>query len=207
MLGNALWTHSEELGRLFARKDELRGQSFGAIWTSTDTGASISEVEHLIDEKLRAISDITEETACLKEIKDVLDELNSVAHVFRQQIAVVKMMVDDVGMQKRNESRGKPYAPSSDPAARNSSKDMRISAAADTGRAAGPASKDGAPPAGGQDPSVPEHSLEDTEGMYKHMLTTLERRLGDIESLDAKAYRVYKDVSCRLAAPGHEESC
>jgi hypothetical protein len=59
---------------------------------------------------MRAMADITLETASLKEIKDVLDDLNSIAHVFRQQITVMKLMVDDIDIQRRNETRRKLHA-------------------------------------------------------------------------------------------------
>lgn len=39
--------------------------------------------------------DIKEETQCLKEIKDIMDELNSISNVFKQQIQVINVMIEN----------------------------------------------------------------------------------------------------------------
>lgn len=141
------------------------------------------------------MADISQETASLKEIKDVLDELNSIAHVFRQQITVVKLMVDDIGIQRRNETRRKPHA--TPPSKADDSKEPKDKDQADltgTGNSTTKPTNMDKKPLDGRDLDGVDENLEDTEFMYKHMLTALERRLGDIESLDTKAHRVYKDV-------------
>ena len=60
----------------------------------------VSEMEHLIEKEMDALVDITDESECLKEIKDVLDELNSISHVFERQIGVVKSIMNSQRHQK-----------------------------------------------------------------------------------------------------------
>jgi hypothetical protein len=56
---------------------------------------------------MNALVDITKETACLKEIKDILDELNSVSYIFGQQITVVESIIDEVSLLKKIQERDK----------------------------------------------------------------------------------------------------
>jgi hypothetical protein len=51
--------------------------------------ARVSNIQHLIEEKMIALVDITHETEYLIEIKDSLDELNSISYIFREQLGVV----------------------------------------------------------------------------------------------------------------------
>jgi hypothetical protein len=45
--------------------------------------------------ELAQLIDIKEETNCLKEIKDIMDELNSISNVFKQQIQVINVMIEN----------------------------------------------------------------------------------------------------------------
>jgi hypothetical protein len=56
---------------------------------------------------MNALVDITKETVCLKEIKDILDELNSVSYIFGQQITVVESIIDEVSLLKKIQERDK----------------------------------------------------------------------------------------------------
>jgi hypothetical protein len=67
----------------------------------------------LIEYEINALADITEETACLKEIKDILDELNSISYIFGQQIAVVESMVDEASLLKQVQERNQQFKPNS----------------------------------------------------------------------------------------------
>jgi hypothetical protein len=58
---------------------------------------------------MNALADITKETVCLKEIKDILDELNSVSYIFRQQITVVESMVDEALLLKEVQERNRKF--------------------------------------------------------------------------------------------------
>jgi uncharacterized protein (DUF2344 family) len=45
--------------------------------------------------EMNKLVDITRETECLKEIKDILDELNSISSVFKQQVKIVSIIMDE----------------------------------------------------------------------------------------------------------------
>jgi hypothetical protein len=168
------------------------------MWSPKNSSSiSLKELERQTDLLLRAMTDITRETACLKEIKDVSDELNSVANVFRQQIAVVNLMVNDIAVQKRNEGRNKGCNESHVSSKANNpktSKDENHDDAEDTRANTSNRDRLDKKLQANTDYRNYVESYEDMEIMYKSTLAVLERRLGDIESLSAKAFAVYKDV-------------
>jgi len=161
---------------------------------------------------MNALADITEETVCLKEIKDILDELNSVLYIFGQQIAVVESMVDEVSLLKQVQERNRQFTKTSSTAEdsgqggmRKQSENRQIKDENGTTAARGSnPSGNGDNPALGHAKNIsddkPNNSIdgssEDLELKYRRVLKTLRRRNKDIENLKTNAYTVYKDVRC-----------
>lgn len=54
---------------------------------------SVLKIESAIDQEMSTLINISKETSLLREVKDVLDELNSICHVYMEQIKVVKSML------------------------------------------------------------------------------------------------------------------
>jgi len=58
------------------------------------TQHSVLKIESAIDKEMDALINVSEEMSLLREVKDVLDELNSIGHIYVEQIKVVKRMVE-----------------------------------------------------------------------------------------------------------------
>jgi hypothetical protein len=153
------------------------------------------------------MADITKETLCLKVVKDVLDELNSISYIFGQQIAVVQSMVDDIKVQraheekKKNSSTAGALRESNEGNARSQS-NPPIAESSHSPRSY-PLVDNVETTHGGRVQDSIEDSPEDIELKYTQTLTTLTRRNGDIESLKARAHRVYKDVRHKFGPRCH----
>ena len=57
--------------------------------------SSISELENKIETEMNSLVKITRETKVLTEIKDIMDELNTISYNFQQQAKIVNAMVED----------------------------------------------------------------------------------------------------------------
>lgn len=69
--------------------DPLKGKKYGHL--------NSQDIEKRIQAQVSALTNITEETNLLKEIKDILDELNSILIVFQQQELVIQTMTGELG--------------------------------------------------------------------------------------------------------------
>lgn len=63
---------------------------------------SDQDVERRIQDEVSALTNITEETNLLKEIKDILDELSSILLILKEQELVVQSMIteDDLDLEE-----------------------------------------------------------------------------------------------------------
>lgn len=176
-LADSLWEHFEKLQEHLDHKKRLLVQSTGTLLSRNGDRTLLSNVNNDIDMEMRALSDITKETKCLKEIKDIMDELNSISYIFTQQMDVVQSMVDDAEMQQNHNLDG----------GRSHRRGYHDPGHAESSKKAG-----GYKPTGGHYKDVPE----DMEVKYKRLLSTLEKRKRTITHLKDESYRVYQDVSC-----------
>ncbi len=174
---------------------------------------SISKVEQRIEDELKALVDITQETVCLKEIKDILDELNSVSYIFGQQITVVQSIVDEYSLLEIVQDRNTKANKTSNEAEASPPRESR------TARGKGPRAESQEEPgttgnkirARSSNVQPPDkakqvnsiiatfsdeldESAGDAKLKYEEVLKTLKKRTEDIEKLKKNAYTVYKDV-------------
>lgn len=126
---------------------------------------SLPAIELQIELEMSKLVDITEETKCMKEIKDILDELNSISHVFKQQLKIVRAMKVDLSSENAEaatSAKGKDQSP------------------VDIGLNLG---------------DFGEVKNKPKVLQYSQLYRTLKDRDRDIEDLKIEATRVYKEVS------------
>lgn len=148
-----------------------------------ESGTSLG-IGREIEKEMNALVNVTAENDSLKEIKDILDELNSLSHVFQQQ---VKIMNDVVASNTPSKSTSHPND-LNNPTRRPLTKyegDDDFSKAKEKNSSEG---LDGAP-------EVKQDTAKDVRDKYALVLSTLCRREQDIENLKMKAERVYDAVS------------
>ncbi|CZR64777.1 uncharacterized protein PAC_14676 [Phialocephala subalpina] len=128
---------------------------------------TILEIEHLIEHEMNELVDITKETERMKEIKDILDELNIISSIFKQQLKIVKAMAGD-----QADGRTPSFLPSEQPDPSGKGKGIEI-------------------------PNVRDNLQNDTKHStvkYAKLYQTLKGREQDIEDLKTEGTRVYKSI-------------
>jgi hypothetical protein len=94
---NRLWEHSNNMQSL--QKEAVFRKSGGNREPGFDgkKHASLNdhELERMTQAEVSALTNITEETNLLKEIKDILDELSSILLIYKQQETLVDTMGED----------------------------------------------------------------------------------------------------------------
>ncbi|RMJ15102.1 hypothetical protein CDV36_005242 [Fusarium kuroshium] len=174
-LADSMWEHSGKLQKHLDKKKALIDQSTRELFSRNGDRTLPSRADNDIGKEMGLLSDITHETKCLKEVKDIMDELNSISYIFTQQMNVVQSMVDDAELQQNHKAddgsnyrRGYPttdHTESSKKAGDNK-------------------------PSEGHYKDLPE----DMELKYKRLLSTLKKRKETITHLKDEAYRVYRDL-------------
>ncbi|EPE36766.1 SH3-domain-containing protein [Glarea lozoyensis ATCC 20868] len=79
-----------------------RGEEFPDIAEPLSKG-TIPKIELLIEHEMNYLVDITKETELMKETKDILDELNMISSIFKQQLRIVKAMAENKADSKNLE--------------------------------------------------------------------------------------------------------
>jgi hypothetical protein len=153
-------------------KDLARSNLLEDLSPILERGAR-SELEREIEHEMDRLVDITEESRCFGEIKDILDELNSIANVFRGEIKIMARAVQDHKPSQLYEQMD----------------DKMVKETDDNGKA--------------KAAEVDEHAQaavlertrnKETSYKYQRVVSTLERRKRDIDDLSSEANRVYKGV-------------
>ncbi|KAK4225245.1 hypothetical protein QBC38DRAFT_531130 [Podospora fimiseda] len=135
---------------------------------------TLGDLDTKIDQEIRILSDITEETNCLRDIIDIMDELNSISYFFAQQVSVHRLQ------QSKH----------------NKAEQAAIYAGKDASQQQGKSSKKplGPSPDKGSSSSLTEDTFEDMEIKFTQLMRTLVKRRETIAHLKAEALRVYKDL-------------
>jgi hypothetical protein len=129
---------------------------------------TIPEIELLIEHEINELVNITSETECMKEIKDILDELNIISSIFKQQLKIVNAMGED-------------HTDAS------SATEVSIGQQASGGKG-----KEIETP---EVQKIIQEYVEHSGTKYKKLYQTLKGREQDIEALKTEATRVYQAVS------------
>ncbi|RSL68709.1 hypothetical protein CEP54_002752 [Fusarium duplospermum] len=191
-LADSMWEHSEKLQKHLDHKKDLLAQSTRKLFSRDGDRTLLSRVDNDIDKEMGLLSDITQETKCLKVVKDIMDELNGISYIFTQQMNVVRSMVDDAELQQNNVNDGRSHR-RGDP----DTDDAKSSKKGDVDRPPEEHSKDEESSTKTSDDNPPEGHYEDTpedmELKYKRLLSTLKKRKETITHLKDEAYRVYRD--------------
>jgi pantothenate kinase len=124
---NRLWEHSNKMQTL--QKEAI----FRKIGGTRDAGfdakkhASLNdqELERMTQAEVSALTNITEETNLLKEIKDILDELSSILLIYKQQETLVDTMGEDEDLDSDEELSQELSSPTSIADCRNRSRIKR----------------------------------------------------------------------------------
>lgn len=109
---NRLWEHSNTMQSL---QRELRCRKTGE--SRVETGLQYAalhdhDLERRMQAEVSALTNITEETNLLKEIKDVIDELSSMLIIYKDQGLVVKSMGNEDGDESDDKEDCLRYSPS-----------------------------------------------------------------------------------------------
>ncbi|KAF2993228.1 hypothetical protein E8E13_001388 [Curvularia kusanoi] len=100
---NKLWEHSNKMQSL---QKEVRCRKTGESRITTGLHYAAlhdQELERQMQAEVSALTNITEETNLLKEIKDIVDELNSMLLIYKQQELVIGSMGNETGDDSDNE--------------------------------------------------------------------------------------------------------
>jgi hypothetical protein len=128
---------------------------------------TIPEIELLIEHEMNDLVDITKETECMKEIKDILDELNIIASIFKQQLKIVKAMIND------HRDPNNPQFLFGQQTTSKKGKEIESSEMDD----------------------ISPGDVKNTESKYKRLYETLKGREQDIDALKIEGTRIYEAVS------------
>jgi hypothetical protein len=157
-----------------------------------------------IEKQMDNLINVTTENESLMEIKDILDELNSVTHVFKQQIKLLEAIVSGFSLRAPSPTDGTP-GPNALPKA-STTATVEPSLAEDI---PGPSASLNTPAAATFDadaqglleqnqpvalPSTWLQGGDDLPDRYIKLLATLQRRAHDFEDLTTEAMRVYNAV-------------
>ncbi|KAF2734260.1 hypothetical protein EJ04DRAFT_493792 [Polyplosphaeria fusca] len=117
---NRFWEHSNEMqGLQETLQARRKHQTTHDTIHKKFTDLSDKEIESRIQAEVSALTNITEETNLLKEIKDILDELNSILLIFKQQELVVQSMGKDEASEALFRDPRDPLPPHDSPRAIN----------------------------------------------------------------------------------------
>ncbi|KAF2252850.1 hypothetical protein BU26DRAFT_210735 [Trematosphaeria pertusa] len=123
---NRLWEHSNEMQSLQETlRDRKKHLSAARVTHRKYRELSDKEIESKIQAEVSALTNITEETNLLKEIKDILDELNSILLIFKQQELVVQSMGKHEDAEEFDEDTGELLSPADSPKYRMRSRIQR----------------------------------------------------------------------------------
>ena len=141
------------------------------------------KIDNEIEKELNALVNITAESDSLKEIKDILDELNSISHVFQQQLKIVSEVVASYAPSKSTSHSNGLDSPSIQFwAGKDGDDDLSKGKESTTS-----GERDG-------DDEAKQDTTEDIWYKYDQVLSILRRREQDIAILKGEADRVYHAV-------------
>jgi hypothetical protein len=163
------WSKSPKL----ANSAAVPAEEFPDIAEALSKG-TIPKIELWIEHEMNDLVDITKETELMKEIKDILDELNIISSIFKQQLKIVKAMEDN---QSNGKNPGDLYSDQPDSSGKGKGHEI-------------PKKQDNL-----------QDDARHTAGKYAELHQTLKGREQDIEDLKTEGTRVYKAVSS--GTPSH----